>query len=105
MSKGDRRRSARERLAAERARQAERARRRRMTAITVGAAGLVALVVGIGVYAVSSDADRSARATAYTGALAPISRDSSGAIVMARAAVTAPLLEIFEDFQCPVCKS
>src|SRR6266496_2022303 len=105
MNKGDRRRSARERLAAERARQVQRDKRRRMTMITVGAVAILALVVGVGVYAVNSGEDKTAKATTYTGALAPLTRQSSGAIVMVKAGVATPLLEIFEDFQCPVCKA
>jgi protein-disulfide isomerase len=105
MGKGDRGRSARERLAAERAKDTQKDKRRRVATITVGAVAGLALVVGVGVYAVSSGDEKAAKASAYTGALAPIARESTGAVVMAKSGVTTPLLEIFEDFQCPICKT
>jgi protein-disulfide isomerase len=105
MSKGDRRRSARDKLAEQRARDVQREKRRNMTLITGGAVVGLALVVGIGVWAVNSGEDKTAKATAYTGPLAPVTRESTGAITMAKPGVTTPLLEIFEDFQCPICKT
>jgi len=105
MSKGDRQRSARDRLTEERARNAKREKRRSRMLITVIAVVGLALVVSIGVWAVNSNEEKTAKATAYTGPLAPITRESTGAITMAESGVSTPLLEIFEDFQCPVCKS
>jgi protein-disulfide isomerase len=104
MSKAARRRSARERLAEERRRQAQTAARRRALLITLSGLAVLALVVGITVFVTSKKEARTQRATAYTGPLAPVSRGTDGSITMAKAGVTAPLLEIFEDFQCPICK-
>jgi protein-disulfide isomerase len=104
MSKSARQRSARERLAEERRRQAQAAARKRALAITLSGLAVLALVVGITVFVTSKKDERTQQATAYTGRLAPVSRDADGAITMAKAGVTAPLLEIFEDFQCPICK-
>ncbi|HEX2315628.1 MAG TPA: thioredoxin domain-containing protein, partial [Thermomonospora sp.] len=37
-------------------------------------------------------------------ATAPLTRQADGSIVMARPGVTGPVLEVFEDFQCPACQ-
>ena len=104
MSKSARQRSARERLAAERRRQAQTATRRRALLITLSGLAVLALVVGITVFITTKKEERTQRASAYTGPLAPVSRDADGSVTMAKAGVAAPLLEIFEDFQCPICK-
>src|SRR4051812_284553 len=104
MSKAARRRSARDRLAEERRRQAQAAARRRALLITLSGLAVLALVVGITVFVTNKKEERTQRATAYSGPLAPVTRDTDGSITMAKAGVTAPLLEIFEDFQCPICK-
>lgn len=104
MSKAARQRSARDRLAEERKRQAQAAARRRALLITLSGLAVLALVVGITVFVTTRKEARTQQATAYTGQLAPVSRNADGSITMARAGVTAPQLEIFEDFQCPICK-
>ncbi len=104
MSKSARRRSARDRLAEERRRQEQAAARRRALLITLSGLAVLALVVGITVFATTRKEARTQRATAYTGQLAPVSRNADGSITMAKAGVTAPVLEVFEDFQCPICK-
>jgi protein-disulfide isomerase len=104
MSKAARQRSARDRLADERRRQAQAAARRRALVITLSGLAVLALVVGITVFVTGKKEARTQKATAYTGQLAPVSRNADGSITMAKAGVNAPLLEIFEDFQCPICK-
>ncbi|HEX6472412.1 MAG TPA: thioredoxin domain-containing protein [Streptosporangiaceae bacterium] len=104
MSKAARQRSARERLVEERRRQTQAAARRRALLVTLSGLAVLALVVGITVFVTSRKEDRAQQATAYTGQLAPLTRNADGSITMAKAGVTAPLLEIFEDFQCPICK-
>ncbi|MFB4316212.1 DsbA family protein [Actinomadura sp. 21ATH] len=105
MSKAARERSARERLAAERKRQAARAKQRRLLGIVIGAVVAVALVVVVTVIVLDQRGKRDQKAVAYTGPQAPLSREADGSIVMAKQGVTAPVLEVFEDFQCPACKS
>ncbi|MBW8481082.1 DsbA family protein [Actinomadura parmotrematis] len=93
---------ARERLAETRARQ-ERADKRRTRGIVVGVGAVaVAAVAVLAVVVARSGGDD--EAPAYTGALAPVSRQGDGSVLMAKAGVTRPVLEIFEDFQCPICK-
>lgn len=104
MSKAARRRSARDRLAEERRRQAQAAARRRALVITLSGLAVLALVVGITVFVTTRKEARTQQATAYAGQLAPLSRNADGSITMAKAGVSAPVLEIFEDFQCPICK-
>lgn len=98
MSKAARQRSARERLAEERRRQAQRQQRTRRLMVTLGGLVVVALAVVITVYFINKK-----DAGTYTGALAPASRQSDGAILAAQPGAKAPKLEVFEDFQCPIC--
>jgi protein-disulfide isomerase len=104
MSKAARQRTARERLAEERQKQALKEKRNRAMMISLSAIAILALVVGIGVYYANKKEARTQKATAYSGPLAPVSRDGDGSIVMAAQGATTPLLEVFEDFQCPICK-
>jgi protein-disulfide isomerase len=104
MSKAARQRTARERLAEERKKQVQRDKQRRATLISVIAVAVLALVVGGGVYYANQKDKRAQVASSYSGQLAPLSRNTDGSIQMANAGVTAPTLEIFEDFQCPICQ-
>lgn len=101
MSKTDRQRTARQRLAEERARQDDRRRRQRALFIALGAVVVIAVVLVI-VVAVRGGDDAGSKS--FQGALAPVSRQADGSVVMAGAGVAKPVLEIFEDFQCPACK-
>jgi protein-disulfide isomerase len=103
MSKAARERSARERLAAERKRQAARQKQRRLLAIVLGSVVAVAVVV-VGTVLIVDHQRKQGRAEVHQGALAPLTRQDDGSIVMAQSGVEKPVLEIFEDFQCPVCK-
>ena len=103
MSKAARQRTARDRLAEERKRQAERQQRFRVLGISIAAVVVIALIVGGGIFLTTQKEERTKKATAYTGPLAPVSRENDGSVVMAANGVSAPLLEIFEDFQCPIC--
>lgn len=98
MSKAARQRSARERLAEERKRQAQRQQRTRMVTISLSGLVIVALiVVGVVYFANRKDPN------AYNGAYAPMTRQADGSVLMAKPGAKAPRLEVFEDFQCPIC--
>src|SRR5690348_4283924 len=99
MSKAVRQRTARARLAEERRREAQRQQRVRTLMISITGLVVVALAVVITVYFVNKKDPN-----AYTGALAPTSRQADGAILASASGAKAPKLEIFEDFQCPICK-
>ncbi|GLW11278.1 membrane protein [Microtetraspora sp. NBRC 13810] len=91
--------SARERLRQERSLRARKEKRRR--ALLIGCIGLVvvaAVITGVFVQANMS------KATSFSGALAPVTVQQDGTVVMARPGVTAPVLDVYEDFQCPICK-
>jgi protein-disulfide isomerase len=98
MSKAARQRSARERLAEERKKQALKQQRARRLTVTLGALVVVALAVVITVYFVNKKDPN-----AYDGALAPASRQTDGAVLVGQPGAKAPKLELFEDFQCPIC--
>jgi protein-disulfide isomerase len=105
MSKAARERTARERLAEERKRQAARAKQRRLLTVVLGAVAVVALVVVVVVVVMDQRSQRDQTAAPYRGPQAPLTRQSDGSIVMAKQGVNGPLIEVFEDFQCPACKS
>ncbi|WP_232385342.1 DsbA family protein [Actinomadura violacea] len=106
MSKADRERSARDRLAEERRRAAAQQRRRRLLVVVLGAVAAVAVVVVIVVVALGNrGGDGGPAAQKYTGPIAPATRQQDGSVAMANSGVTAPVLDVFEDFQCPACKA
>ncbi|MEU5879702.1 thioredoxin domain-containing protein [Spirillospora sp. NPDC047279] len=104
MSKADRERSARQKLAEERAKQAARQKQQRLLLIVLGALAAVAVVV-VAVVLVTNSGGGDKDGSDYTGALAPTTRNADGSVAMAKAGVTKPVLEVYEDFQCPACKN
>ncbi|MFI0445246.1 DsbA family protein [Actinomadura sp. 6N118] len=103
MNKADRGRSVRQRLAEERARQAARERQRRLLFIVPGAVAAAAIVV-VAVVLVRDTGGGSEPGSDYKGVLAPATRQPDGSVAMAKAGVAKPVLELYEDFQCPACK-
>ncbi|RFU37498.1 hypothetical protein DZF91_32585 [Actinomadura logoneensis] len=106
MSKADRTRTARERMAAERAARAARERRNRLLLIIAGVVATAVLIVLV-VILVANRGGREGGVTAapYDGPSAPVTRNPDGSVAMAAAGVSKPVLELFEDFQCPGCKA
>jgi protein-disulfide isomerase len=101
MGKAGRDRSARERLAAERERQAKRQKKRaRALKVVLSAVAVIVVVVIVVVRIRSGEGEPSG----YQGPLAPVTRQADGSIVMAKTGVDKPVLEIYEDFQCPSCR-
>lgn len=99
MSKGGREKTARDKIREQQA--ADRAREKRKRIVTYVAAGAVALAaVGAGWW-YSASRSRSEQAG---GSLAPITVQADGSVVMAKAGVNAPVIDIYEDFQCPACR-
>ncbi|MDL4821594.1 DsbA family protein [Actinomadura opuntiae] len=105
MSKADRERSARDRLADERRRAAAAQRRRRLLVVVLGAVAAVAVVVVIVVVVVGRNGGGGSKVDDYTGPIAPATRQQDGSVAMANSGVTSPVLDVFEDFQCPACKA
>ncbi|MFF5208914.1 DsbA family protein [Streptosporangium sp. NPDC000396] len=104
MSKSVQQRSNRERLAEERQKQKAREKQRKLLFGVLG--GLVAASVAVvAVVTIQNNASKSGqKAVAYTGPVAPATRQADGSILMAKEGVAGPTLEVFEDFQCPACK-
>lgn len=99
MGKGERDKSVRERIAQQRELERKQAVRKKIaTYVTVGVVAVAA--VGAGVWFGQSKTQSEA-----AGAnLAPITVQGDGTVVMAKEGVTSPVVDIFEDFQCPACK-
>ena len=95
------RKATREKARLQREQERKREQRRRQVTITLSVIGAVALVVAL----VALWQSTRNRSEAYAGQLAPISRQADGDVVMAKAGVNAPVLDIYEDFQCPFCKT
>ncbi|MBB2912917.1 protein-disulfide isomerase [Streptosporangium becharense] len=100
MGKGAREQSARDRIKAQREEQQRKDRARRIT--TIAAAAVVAIAaVGAGWWY----AAQSSKSEEATAALAPVTVAADGSVVMAKAGVEKPVLDVYEDFQCPACQS
>lgn len=95
------RKATREKARLQREQERKREQRRRQVTITLSVVGVLALVVGL----VALWQSTRNRSEAYAGPLAPITRQADGDVVMANNGVTAPVLDIYEDFQCPFCKT
>ncbi|MGV9778245.1 DsbA family protein [Streptosporangium sp. NPDC003464] len=100
MGKAARDQSARDRIKAQREEQQKKERLKRIATITTVA--VVALAaVGSGWWF----AAQGSKSEELTGALAPITPAADGSMVMAKAGVEKPVLDVYEDFQCPACKA
>lgn len=81
-----------------------------MRALTTGAGVLVlAAAVFVGI-TVKSHQDRHAPPPppprfGYLGPYAPVTLNVDNSVTMARPGVTAPVLDVYEDFQCPACRA
>jgi protein-disulfide isomerase len=67
-------------------------------------AGLVVLVVCVAVTAVLVSRDKSLGKPAALPSGVTVEVSSVGTVTMAKPGVTIPLVDVYEDFQCPVCK-
>ena len=101
--------SARDRIRIERDRVARR-RRRRIRGLAT-AAGVLVLASGIVIgITVKSHQDRHAPPAppppfGYVGPYAPVTLNADNSVTMARPGVTTPVLDFYEDFQCPECRA
>lgn len=100
--------SARERLHLERALR-ERRRRRYRLAI-VGATGLIAAAVSTSVVlqpggGASGRVNAAQSVFGYAGPYAPVTLNADNSVTMAQPGVTQPVLAVYEDFECPVCRA
>jgi len=79
----------------------------RLLLAVVGAVAVIAaaLAIVVALRARERDGGPSSGPGTYRGPLAPASRAPDGAVVMTQPGVRRPVLEIFEDFQCPLCRA
>ncbi|MBB5077192.1 DsbA family protein [Nonomuraea endophytica] len=99
MGKGDREKSARDRIKEQQAADRKREQRRRI--ITYTTAGVVAVAaLGAGILW-NMNRSKSEEAGAN---LAPITVVADAGVTMGNAGVSKPVIDIYEDFQCPACK-
>ncbi|WP_067176998.1 DsbA family protein [Microtetraspora niveoalba] len=99
MSKAARDASVRARIAAQREAERKQEQRRRLATIITVAVVVLAVIGGGWWYAAEQS-----KSEEIAGGLAPVTVQSDGTAVMAKAGVTSPVLDIYEDPQCPVCK-
>jgi protein-disulfide isomerase len=97
---GESKRASRDRIAAERAKQKAAERRRERMVRVVVAAIVVAIVAGIAAAVIISNADKQQEVN--TGALPRGVTEVGGGVPAG--SVDAPVLDLWEDFQCPACR-
>ncbi|GAA2658709.1 DsbA family protein [Nonomuraea recticatena] len=99
MSKTQRGQSVRDRIKSQReAEKKQEQRKRVVTYATVGVVALAAIGAGWLFAANQSKPEETAQA------LAPVTIQGDGSAAMGNAGVEAPVIDIYEDFQCPACK-
>ena len=90
--------AARARIAAQREAVRKQEQRRRITMI-VTIVVVAVIAIAFAVWSVRQGASEK-----VAGGLAPVTVEKNGTVVMAQPGVTAPVVDVFEDFQCPACK-
>jgi protein-disulfide isomerase len=83
-------------------------RRRRIRALAAGAGALVlAAAAAVGIIASRHDghAPIPPAPFGYQGPYAPVTFNADNTVTMARPGVSAPVLNVYEDFQCPACRT
>ena len=93
---------ARDRLRREREREA---RRRRRTRWSVVVAAVLVLVAGAVVGTVVLRHGHTPRKFGYAGPYAPVTLNVDNSVTMAQPGVTSPVIDVYEDFQCPECRA
>ncbi|GII76909.1 membrane protein [Sphaerisporangium rufum] len=99
MGKAARDLSARERIKSQRERQRRQDQRRRVITAAAVAAVVLAVIAGGWFYV------QSGRSETATEALAPVAAQPDGTVVMAKQGVAKPVVDVYEDFQCPACQA
>ncbi|WP_424534583.1 DsbA family protein [Sphaerisporangium viridialbum] len=99
MGKAARDLSARERIKSQREQERKQQQRRRLATVVTVVVVALAVIGGAFWYV------QSGKSETLSGQLAPITLQSDGSRVMAKPGVEKPVLDIYEDFQCPACQS
>jgi protein-disulfide isomerase len=105
MSKSSGRAAARERIRLERERAARRRQRNRVLIVVGSAVGavVIALIVILVVRPGQGTNTAAVHDAYYNGPFAPVTKNPDHSVTSAQPGVKTPVLDIYEDFQCPVC--
>jgi protein-disulfide isomerase len=95
--------AARDRLRREREREARRRRRTRWA--VVGAAVLVLAGAVAGTVVLRHGHTPRRAEFGYAGPYAPVTLNVDNSVTMAQPGVTSPVIDVYEDFQCPECRA
>lgn len=101
--------AARERIRREREREARRRQRNRVLIVLGSALGAIVIAVIVIVVVRPGHSSGTGTATStvqdayYNGPFAPVTKNPDHSVTMSRPSVTTPVLNIYEDFQCPIC--
>ena len=99
--------AARERIRVERERAARRRQRNRVLIVVGSAVGAILIAIIVIVVTRPGQSTGSGTATVhnayYNGPFAPVTKNSDHSVTMSQPSVRTPVLDIYEDFQCPVC--
>lgn len=101
--------AARERIRLERERAARRRQRNRVLIVVGSALGaiVIALVVILVIRPGQSTSTGTSTATVhdayYNGPFAPVTKNADHSVTNAQPGVKTPVLDVYEDFQCPIC--
>ncbi|MFI5067026.1 MAG: DsbA family protein [Streptosporangiales bacterium] len=96
--------AARERIRLERERAARRQRRNRALLIIGGALAVIVIAIVVIVVARPGQSKSAAvHGAYYTGPFPPVTLNSDHSVTAAKPGVSTPVLDIYEDFQCPIC--
>ena len=98
---------ARERIRAERERAARRRQRNRVLVVVGSAVGAIVIAVIVIVAVRPGQSTGTSTGTVshayYSGPFAPVTKNSDHSVTMSRPSASTPVLDIYEDFQCPIC--
>lgn len=75
----------------------------RLPGLVVRAAVLALIVIAVAA-SVVVQRSRDVNPASYGGPYAPVTFHGAGTVVMAQPGVTRPVVNVYEDFQCPVCQ-
>ncbi|MFC4561378.1 DsbA family protein [Nocardiopsis mangrovi] len=98
------RQSSRERLREERQKSAQRAKRNKVLAVAGAALAVIVLIVGGGYLYLSSERRAEQEFADQYASLPPQALQDDGSVVLAREGASAPVVEVYADYQCPACR-
>jgi protein-disulfide isomerase len=101
---------ARDRIRVARERNARRRRRIRWSIVSVGvvvlaAAATVGITSHLGRHTAVRAVPPSPASFGYTGPYAPVTLNVDNSVTMSQPGVSKPVLDVYEDFQCPACRT